>query len=52
MNLINKFDFWTGIKSVGNTVDVALAPESFLNYKALFKSVKLPFQIIQKNIQE
>ncbi|RNA22669.1 carboxypeptidase A1-like [Brachionus plicatilis] len=46
------FDVWNRIKSIEESVDVALSPKAFEHYKSLFKLASIPYTIINDNIQK
>lgn len=45
------FDIWTRIKSTKERVNVLLSPNAYLKYSLLFKLFKIPFSIVEQDIQ-
>ncbi len=53
-NLIlnEKFDVWNRIKGLHHPISVLLSPNAFEKYSLLFDAHKLPFEIVDHNIQK
>ncbi|CAF0839173.1 unnamed protein product [Brachionus calyciflorus] len=45
------FDIWTRIKGVEERVNVLLSPNAYLKYSNFFELFKIPFSIVEENMQ-
>jgi len=46
------FDVWSRIKTVEESVNVLLSPQAFVKYSVLFTIFKIPFEIVEENMQK
>jgi len=46
------FDVWTRIKTTDESVHVLLSPQAYLKYSVLFTISKIPFEILEDNMQK
>lgn len=46
-----KFDIWSGMKGVGNSISVFFTPFAFKKFKALFEMHQVEHKVLQEDFQ-